>query len=61
MPWYIGLNCSSKSPYPSYGIHCQGFCNCHSNQCDASKGCNTQASGNFFSKGSSNAYLTINS
>lgn len=47
MPGYTGMNCSSKCPYPSYGTNCQGFCNCDSNQCDASRGC-TQTSGKVF-------------
>lgn len=46
LPGYSGLNCS-KCPYPSYGKHCQGFCNCSKTQCDISRGCNNLTSGNF--------------
>lgn len=46
MPGYTGMNCSFKCPYPSYGRKCQRVCNCDSNQCDVSRGCNSLTSGN---------------
>lgn len=50
MPGYTGLNCSAKCPYPSYGRKCQEICNCDPNQCDKSRGCNSQTSGNVLLK-----------
>lgn len=46
LPGYIGRNCTSKCPYPTYGIKCQEICYCSNNQCDASSGCNTVTTGN---------------
>lgn len=46
MPGYTGLNCSSKCPYPTYGRHCQGLCNCREIQCEVSFGCRTLTTGN---------------
>lgn len=39
MPGYIGLNCTTHCPYPSYGERCQGYCNCENDTCDVSTGC----------------------
>lgn len=39
MPGYIGINCTSKCPYPTYGHGCQGLCDCDENMCDVSTGC----------------------
>lgn len=39
MPGYIGLNCTTRCPYPSYGNRCQGHCNCSNYTCDVSTGC----------------------
>lgn len=36
---YIGLNCTTTCPYPSYGKRCQGYCNCSNETCDVSTGC----------------------
>lgn len=46
IPGYIGMNCSSECPYPSYGRKCHGLCNCSKNQCDVSTGCKTVTTGN---------------
>lgn len=46
LPGYIGMNCSFKCPYPSYGIKCQGICYCSDEQCDVTTGCNTVTTGN---------------
>lgn len=40
MPGYIGLNCTTNCPYPSYGERCQGYCDCEYDTCDVSTGCN---------------------
>lgn len=39
MPRYVGLNCTTKCPYPSYGEKCQEYCNCNYDTCDVSTGC----------------------
>lgn len=39
MPGYSGVNCSSPCPYPYYGLHCHGTCNCSRYLCNVSKGC----------------------
>lgn len=39
MPGYSGENCSSPCPYPYYGLHCHGTCNCSRYLCNVSKGC----------------------
>lgn len=36
---YIGLNCTERCPYPSYGDRCQGLCGCSNDTCDVSTGC----------------------
>lgn len=46
MPGYIGMNCSSKCPYPTYGIKCQEICNCSKEACDLTTGCSAAISGN---------------
>lgn len=46
LPGYIGMNCTSKCPYPTFGIKCQDTCYCSDNQCDVSTGCNTVTTGN---------------
>lgn len=46
LPGYIGMNCSSKCPFPTYGIKCQEICNCSKEQCDVATGCNTVTTGN---------------
>lgn len=46
LPGYIGMNCSLKCPYPTYGIKCQEICNCGDEQCDVTTGCNTVTTGN---------------
>lgn len=48
VPGYIGINCSSKCPFPTYGINCQGICNCSDETCDISTGCNTVLSGKVY-------------
>lgn len=50
MNGYTGLNCTAKCPYPTYGRKCQGICDCNLNQCDASRGCKSQTSGNVLLK-----------
>lgn len=39
MPGYVGLNCTTKCPYSTYGERCQGYCYCSNNTCDVSLGC----------------------
>lgn len=39
MAGYTGLNCTIRCPYPSYGVNCQGTCNCSEEDCDVSTGC----------------------
>lgn len=41
MPGYTGtgLNCTTKCPYPIYGVRCQGYCDCSNEMCDVSTGC----------------------
>ncbi|XP_062599153.1 platelet endothelial aggregation receptor 1-like [Saccostrea cucullata] len=39
LPGYIGINCSYKCPYPSYGEACQAKCDCEKDTCDVSTGC----------------------
>lgn len=46
LPGYIGMNCSSKCPFPTYGIKCQEICKCSNEQCDVTTGCNTVITGN---------------
>lgn len=36
---FIGLNCTSKCRYPSYGRACQNECNCNKIVCNPSTGC----------------------
>lgn len=36
---YTGLNCTSSCPHPTYGVRCQGYCDCTNVTCDVSKGC----------------------
>lgn len=36
---FIGLNCTSKCRYPSYGRACQNECNCNKIACNPSTGC----------------------
>lgn len=43
---YIGVSCSLKCPYPSYGRKCQAICNWSEILCDISGGCSTLTSGN---------------
>lgn len=38
-PGYIGKNCTSSCPYPTYGHGCQGICDCGKDKCDVSTGC----------------------
>lgn len=45
MPGYIGLNCTTKCPYPWYGYRCQGYCDCSNDSCDISTGCRTITTG----------------
>lgn len=45
MPGYIGQNCSTKCPYPSYGNRCQGYCDCNNDTCDVSTGCRSLTTG----------------
>lgn len=47
-PGYIGMNCLSKCPFPTYGTKCQEMCNCSNETCDISTGCNTARSGNIY-------------
>lgn len=47
MPGYIGINCTSKCPYPTYGHGCQGFCDCNEVMCDVSNGCEPITTGIF--------------
>lgn len=37
---YMGPNCETKCPYPSYGEVCQMSCNCIDKNCDPVNGCN---------------------
>ncbi|XP_052710780.1 multiple epidermal growth factor-like domains protein 10 [Crassostrea angulata] len=39
MAGYVGWNCSTPCPYPTYGVRCQGYCNCYKDLCDISMGC----------------------
>lgn len=41
LPGYIGHNCTSPCPYPTYGFACQGICNCSNDICNMSWGCRT--------------------
>lgn len=36
---YIGSNCETKCPYPTYGSNCQKNCNCSKDNCNVSTGC----------------------
>lgn len=38
-PGYIGINCTTSCPYPTYGHGCQGKCDCIEDKCDVSTGC----------------------
>lgn len=38
---YIGPRCQTTCPFPSYGIFCRNYCNCHQSECDHIKGCVT--------------------
>lgn len=51
LPGYVGLNCVTKCPYPTYGEKCQGTCGCSKDACDVSTGCrktNTRTTGIHF-------------
>lgn len=39
MPGFTGLNCTTKCPYPTYGVRCQGYCDCSNAMCDVFTGC----------------------
>nr|XP_034334258.1 multiple epidermal growth factor-like domains protein 6 [Crassostrea gigas] len=39
MAGYIGRNCTSKCPFPYYGVECQQECNCNQTLCNISTGC----------------------
>lgn len=39
LPGYVGLNCVTKCPYPTYGEKCRGTCDCSKDACDVSMGC----------------------
>lgn len=60
MPGYTGLNCSSKCPYPTYGRHCQGLCNCREILCEVSFGCRTLTTGNIWPFYNNKADIVIN-
>uniref|UniRef100_A0A8W8JI82 Uncharacterized protein n=1 Tax=Magallana gigas TaxID=29159 RepID=A0A8W8JI82_MAGGI len=36
---YIGKNCTTSCPYPTYGHGCQGLCDCDEDTCNVSTGC----------------------
>lgn len=42
---YMGVNCSIKCRYPSYGKRCQSFCNCLEEDCEAATGCTNLENG----------------
>ncbi|XP_062587055.1 scavenger receptor class F member 2-like [Saccostrea cucullata] len=44
-PGYIGINCSSKCPFPFYGEDCQSKCDCQKDICDFSAGCAATTTG----------------
>lgn len=50
MPGYVGLNCTSTCPHPTYGERCQGYCNCSNETCDVSTGCKEQYNTSIFTK-----------
>uniref|UniRef100_A0A8W8JLT6 Scavenger receptor class F member 2 n=1 Tax=Magallana gigas TaxID=29159 RepID=A0A8W8JLT6_MAGGI len=39
MAGYIGRNCTSKCPFPYYGVECQQNCKCNQSLCNISTGC----------------------
>lgn len=45
MPGYIGINCATPCPPPTYGHGCQGICNCDKDICDGSTGCIQKTTG----------------
>lgn len=45
LPGYIGLNCTIKCPYPTYGSRCKRFCECSNYTCDVSTGCRSFTTG----------------
>lgn len=47
MPGYIGINCTTVCPYPTYGHRCQGLCDCNEEMCDVSNGCEPITTGIF--------------
>lgn len=48
MAGYVGWNCSTPCPYPTYGVRCQGYCNCYKDLCDISMGCIIRTTGKHF-------------
>lgn len=45
MPGYIGINCTTSCPPPTYGHACQSFCDCKEDMCDVSTGCTQNTTG----------------
>lgn len=48
MPGYVGLNCKTKCPYPTYGYRCQNNCDCNKDMCDVYTGCKNLITGIFY-------------
>lgn len=48
MQGYIGLNCTEKCPYPTFGERCQGYCSCSNDMCDVTTGCKTLVTGTYY-------------
>lgn len=43
-----GINCSNICPYPTFGVGCQGSCDCNETMCDVSRGCEPITAGTYF-------------
>ena len=48
MPGHIGPNCTILCVYPTFGVECQGNCDCHKDVCNASTGCTISSTGNSY-------------
>lgn len=46
-PGYVGANCSHTCRYPSYGVGCQGVCQCDHRKCHPIRGC-SQSTGTHY-------------